>query len=78
MQTWWEDTGLQKWEYMIVRLDSDRIRWVNQRELRDWETHTDHLGYLNELGGRGWELAASDSGGASFSNAVLIFKRPKL
>ncbi|WP_368410780.1 DUF4177 domain-containing protein [Haladaptatus salinisoli] len=66
---------MTEWEYKIVDLSSDGL-FSNSDE----PTEAD----LNELGGRGWELAASLTGSSrslggrpKSETSALVFKRPK-
>lgn len=65
---------MDKWEYLIVvpqlAGETVRPRFVNGKELEDWEEGPSLAGYLNEQGAEGWELVSAASG------SVLYFKRP--
>lgn len=51
---------MQKWEYLFVVPDeeSNKVHYVNGKELSNWKTGPDLYSYLNTLGSQGWELVA--------------------
>jgi hypothetical protein len=65
---------MTKWEYLVVvpQLAGETIRprFVDGKELEDWEEGPGLPEFLDQQGEQGWELA-------SVSGSVLYFKRPK-
>lgn len=53
-----EDT---KWEYLVVIINrqSNRVRYVNNREVPDWKRGPLPVEYFNQLGEKGWEMTIS-------------------
>lgn len=63
---------MQKWEYGLLHMGS-QVRWSTGAGIREWSNRDiDMVVLLNQLGGDGWELAASSSG-TNHSN--YMFKR---
>ena len=53
-----EEARMQKWEYLRVREDWERPRWVNQQELPDWRKMPLMHTFISDLGEQGWELVS--------------------
>lgn len=83
---------MQKWEYMFVMCEhsGDNVfhpRFVNSKEIPNWQKGPDIATYSNQSGDQGWELIETlvDSvqrkglmtQGSAESSFRLIFKRPK-
>lgn len=51
---------MKKWEYLFLTAEKLnkiwRPRFVNGKELKDWDTGSNLYDYCNSLGGKGWEL----------------------
>ncbi len=66
---------MQKWEYLhVIAWDLGKWRYVprfvNRKEVPNWEKGTDIFEFANQLGEQGWELVS----GTDFIH--LVFKRP--
>ncbi len=57
---------MQKWEYMVRILSSEKVRIVHEKDILDEQTTK----LLNSYGEQGWELVAE-------RDCIFIFKRPK-
>jgi hypothetical protein len=83
---------MQKWEYLYVEVEYSktveayRVRYLNAKEVPDWENGPDNAIFLNQRGAEGWELVESSIvvtvGGGPNTNSRIwlnryIFKRPK-
>ena len=68
---------MQKWEYLYVGVDynSDKPRYINGQELRDWKRQPHISVFMNQMGEQGWELVAFFNPSATVS--PMVFKRPK-
>ena len=86
---------MQKWEYLFLAVDREKgilsaagrwkVRFINAKEIPDWEGGPDLAEYCNHLGDQGWELvtlsqAPTNAEGASTirqENFRLVLKRPR-
>lgn len=73
---------MQKWEYLFLITDSrknDLPRFLNGREIKDWQRGLSLVEFTNQLGEQGWELVSSQPHyyGASVEEVRMVFKRPK-
>jgi hypothetical protein len=73
---------MQKWEYLFVSAEQSRdyvVRYINGKELPNWEKGDTIYTFANKMGGEGWELVSAPytSSGLDWAVSRLIFKRPK-
>ena len=70
------------WEYLFVsaeQSDDYRVRYINGKEMPEWERGDDIYTFANKMGDEGWELVSAPytSSGLNWAISRLIFKRPK-
>ena len=80
---------MSSWEYLVVEFSKvekkgiglsipsypgHHPRWVNGKQVEDWENQPIFGSYIAELGQQGWELAGN--GPAEHGGFNCIFKRP--
>lgn len=73
---------MQKWEYLFVSADQSdgyRVRYVNGKELPEWERGDTIYDFANKMGEEGWELVSAPytSSGLDWATSRLIFRRSK-
>jgi hypothetical protein len=69
---------MQKWEYLFVKrgdvfVEDWRPKYINGKELDDWQKGPSVIDYCREAGIRGWEIVSFSPSQAGLS---LVFKRP--
>lgn len=69
---------MQKWEYLFVRcgdvfVEDWRPRFVNGKELDNWQGGPTVIDYCRAAGIRGWEIVSFTPGQTGLS---IVFKRP--
>jgi hypothetical protein len=53
---------MQKWEYLFVSAEQSEdyvVRYVNGKELLNWERGDDIYTFANKIGEEGWELVSA-------------------
>jgi hypothetical protein len=76
---------MQTWEYCFITCKelggSWKPRYINGKEVKNWQNSEDIYAYSNRLGEIGWELvsviAESSESGFLTLRLRLTFKRPK-
>jgi len=72
---------MKNWEYLFLTAEKTKGKWqprfVNGKEIQDWDNGPNLYEYTNLLGGKGWELVTVNwQAKEDMTHHRFVFKRP--
>jgi hypothetical protein len=69
----------QNWDWLVILCEEKRPRYINGKEIPNWQQGPDLWEVVNYLGWKGWELVFSVFGHSPFwfGKGKLTFRRLK-